>query len=174
MRELTSHIEVIGSDSSQDSSEYLHFSKHITSFAFTLSLHKGSPVSQWLSQSLGPDLVRSIVLLTTMQGGDRSLRNWLHRQKPPSRGRTIPPPSQASVTGFTGPTLLAKFLKNVIIKMKTRPARSNHWKSTALHSSLFLRNAVLASWKIRKSDLKFHRSLLEESKQKFLFFHFMF
>ena len=119
-------------------------------------------------------LVRSIVLLTTMQGGDRSLRNWLHRQKPPSRGRTIPPPSQASVTGFTGPTLLAKFLKNVIIKMKTRPARSNHWKSTALHSSLFLRNAVLASWKIRKSDLKFHRSLLEESKQKFLFFHFMF
>ena len=85
-----------------------------------------------------------------MQGGDRSLRNWLRRQKPPSRGRTIQPPSQASVTGFTGPTLLTKFLKNVIIKMKTRPARSNHWKSTALHSSLFLRNAVLASWKIRK------------------------
>ena len=120
-------------------------------------------------------LVRSIVLLTTTQGGDRSLRNCLRRQKPPSRGRTIPPASQASVTGFTGPTLLAKFLENAIIKMITRPARSiNHWKSTALHSSLFLRNAVLAPWKIRKSDLKFHRSLLEESKQKFLFFHFMF
>ena len=56
IRELTSHIEVIGSGSSQDSSEYLHFSKHITSFAFTLSFHKGSPVSQWVSQSLGPDL----------------------------------------------------------------------------------------------------------------------
>lgn len=45
IRELTSHIEVIGSDSSQDSSEYLHFSKHITSFAFTLSFHGDSPVS---------------------------------------------------------------------------------------------------------------------------------
>lgn len=41
IRELTSHIEVIGSESSQDSSEYLHFSKHITSFALALSFHKG-------------------------------------------------------------------------------------------------------------------------------------
>ena len=117
-------------------------------------------------------LVRSIVLLTTMQGGDRSLRNWLRRQKPPSRGRTIPPASQASVTGFTGPTLLAKFLRNAIIKMKTRPARSNHWKSTALHSSLFLRNAVLASWKIRKSDLKFPPITTWRIKTKIFVFPF--
>ena len=69
IQEPMSHIEVIGFDSPQNNSKYLHFSKHVTSFAFTLSFHKGLSVSQSVTRTR---LVRSIVLLTRLQGGDRS------------------------------------------------------------------------------------------------------
>ena len=52
IQEPMSHIEVIGFDSPQNNSKYLHFSKHVTSFAFTLSFHKGLSVSQSVSQSV--------------------------------------------------------------------------------------------------------------------------